>query len=177
MIAVKFHLHNLCTNGSDIVRIGLAEQGDEVDDHTDPAKTAREKIHDSHAGLPLIEFMGAKDSNEEAEEKGGPLVPRAHGGCNVHALVLLVLVAVVDDDLRSGLRALVDLFDLTTAMRANDGFFGDLLSAFLAEFGFLSFGYGGGFVFIHDCFLQSFCYDARIFYVPFRQNDTYVYTL
>ena len=58
----------------DVIRIGLAEQCDAVDQPADAKEAAGKEVQDAHTNFTLIELVGTKCTQEEAEQECYPFV-------------------------------------------------------------------------------------------------------
>ena len=137
----------------DVIGIGLEEQCDAVDQPSNTKEAAGKEIQDAHTNFALIELVGTKCTQEEAEQECDPLVfgtERDNGAIDV-GIFVGVGIGIVDYDV--GLFCVLQLLHLATAVRAEHGSSVDLLSAVLTELGVLLYGVGGDGIFVHNIFL------------------------
>ena len=59
---------------SDVVRILLEQQRDEIHQNTDSEQTCSEEVNDAHDDLALIELVCANSAEEETEQQCHPLI-------------------------------------------------------------------------------------------------------
>lgn len=88
---------------SDVVRVLLEQQRDEIHQNTDSEQAHSEEVNDAHDDLALIELVCANSAEEETEQQCHPLVllPSSRNGTVIVVRVGIgVCVVVVDDDLR-----------------------------------------------------------------------------
>ncbi len=120
-----------------IIRIGLKEKYECVDNPTDTENAAREEIENSHANAAFIEFMCTNATKEEAEEESYPLILGTDAQhCSIQIVVIVyigVSVGIVDDYI--GLFGLFIILNLTTAMGTDYCGLRYLCTAMLAELG------------------------------------------
>ena len=50
----------------DVIGVRLEQQGDEIDQYTDPEQAQGENIQDAHTRLAFVEFVSAEKAEEEA---------------------------------------------------------------------------------------------------------------
>ena len=117
---------------SDIIRIRLAQQNDEIYQRADSAQTQREQPDKPGADLSLVEAVTAPAAKEEAQYHSDPLVLHsAHG--NTGSGNVVVIVVIVDDDRLTGSSRAFQLLNLTSAVSADNCVLRNDLSAVLAE--------------------------------------------
>ena len=133
----------------DVIGIGLEEQCDAVDQPSNTKEAAGKEIQDAHTNFALIELVGTKCTQEEAEQECDPLVfgtERDNGAIDV-GIFVGVGIGIVDYDV--GLFCVLQLLHLAAAMRTDHCGCTDLLSTVLTELGVLLCGVGGNGILVH----------------------------
>ena len=122
---------------SDVVRIRLAQQNNEVDKRAYTAQTKCEQPEKPGADLALVEAVNAPAAEEETEDNSHPLVLHSANGNsrgNYRGGNIIVVIIVVYDDRLTGSGSCSSQFlHLTSAVGAENSVLGYYLTAVLAE--------------------------------------------
>lgn len=115
-----------------IIRIGLHEQCEGVDQPTNSEKPNGQQIEDTHTGFAFIELMCTQIAEEKAQQEGNPFVafPAA---LTANVDTVNVGIRIIDYDVGLCCLLLNDLY-LTATVRTHNCGRGDLLTAVFAVF-------------------------------------------
>ena len=121
---------------SDVIRIGLAQENDEIDQRADAEQTSSAQPEDTCTDLALIEAVNTQTTKEQTQQNCDPLIL---GSAEVNSattiiVVIVVIVIIIDDD-RLIVSRIADFLYLTAAVCADNCLLGNGLTAVLAELG------------------------------------------
>ena len=113
---------------SDVIRIGLAQKNDEIDQHADAEQTSGTQPDDACTDLTLIEAVNTQTTEEQAQQNCNPLIL---GSAEVNSTAAIIVV-IIDDD-RLIVSRIADFLNLAAAVCADNCLFRNWLTAVLAE--------------------------------------------
>lgn len=117
---------------SDVIRIGLAQENDEIDQHADAEQTSGTQPDDACTDLALIEAVNTQTTEEQAQQNCNPLILGSAEVNSTAAIIVVIIVVVIDDD-RLIVSRIADFLNLAAAVCADNCLFRNWLTAVLAE--------------------------------------------
>ena len=119
---------------SDVIRIGLAQKNDEIDQHADAEQTSGTQPDEACTDLTLIEAVNTQTTEEQAQQNCDPLVLGSAEVNSTAAIIVVIIVVIIDDD-RLIVSRIADFLNLAAAVCADNCLFRNWLTAVLAELG------------------------------------------
>lgn len=119
---------------SDVIRIGLAQKNDEIDQHADTEQTSGTQPDDACTDLALIEAVNTQTTEEQAQQNCDPLILGSAEVNSTAAIIVVIIVVIIDDD-RLIVSRIADFLNLAAAVCADNCLFRNWLTAVLAELG------------------------------------------
>lgn len=117
---------------SDVIRIGLAQKNDEIDQHADAEQTSGTQPDDACTDLTLIEAVNTQTTEEQAQQNCDPLILGSAEVNSTAAIIVVIIVVIIDDD-RLIVSRIADFLNLAAAVCADNCLFRNWLTAVLAE--------------------------------------------
>lgn len=119
---------------SDVIRVGLAQKNDEIDQHADTEQTSGAQPDDACTDLALIEAVNTQTTEEQAQQNCDPLILGSAEVNSTAAIIVVIIVVIIDDD-RLIVSRIADFLNLAAAVCADNCLFRNWLTAVLAELG------------------------------------------
>ena len=123
---------------SDVIRIGLAQKNDEIDQHADTEQTSGTQPDDACTDLALIEAVNTQTTEEQAQQNCDPLIlgsAEVNSTAAIIVVSIVVIIVVIIDDDRLIVSRIADFLNLAAAVCADNCLFRNWLTAVLAELG------------------------------------------